>query len=50
MLKIIASCALLMLAGFAGVSAAQAQAVEQKVSVCKACHVTGTVQSTSSRP
>jgi cytochrome c553 len=50
MLKIIARSALLMLAGFAGVSAAQAQAVEQKVSVCKACHLTGTVQSTSVIP
>jgi len=50
MMKIIARSALLMLAGFAGVSAAQAQAVEQKVSLCKACHVTGTVQNTSVIP
>ena len=50
MLKIIARSALLLLAGFAGVSAAQAQAIEQKVAVCKACHLTGTLQSTSVIP
>jgi cytochrome c553 len=50
MLKIIARRALLLLAGFAGVSAAQAQAIEQKVAVCKACHLTGTLQSTSVIP
>jgi cytochrome c553 len=49
MLKIIARIALLVLAGFAG-SAAQAQAIEQKVAVCQACHVTATVQSTSVIP
>jgi len=46
MLKIIARVALPLLAGFAGVSAAQAQAIEQKVAVCEACHITGTLQST----
>jgi cytochrome c553 len=50
MLKIIAPSALLLLAGFAGVSAAQAQAIEQKVAVCKSCHLTGTLQSTSVIP
>jgi cytochrome c553 len=50
MLKIIARSALLLLAGFAGVSAAQAQAIEQKVAVCKSCHLTGTLQSTSVIP
>jgi cytochrome c553 len=50
MLKVIARRALLLLAGFAGVSAAQAQAIEQKVTVCKACHLTGTLQSTSVIP
>jgi cytochrome c553 len=50
MLKIIAPMALLLLAGFADVSAAQAQAVEQKVAVCQACHLTGTLQSTSVIP
>jgi cytochrome c553 len=50
MLKIIARIALLLLAGFAGVSAAQAQAVEQKVAVCNACHLTGALQSTSVIP
>jgi cytochrome c553 len=51
MLKIIARSALLLLAGYAaGVSAARAQAVEQKVAVCKACHLTGTLQSTSVTP
>jgi cytochrome c553 len=50
MLKIVASGVLLLLAGFAGVSAAEAQAVEQKVAVCKACHLTGALQSTSVIP
>jgi len=50
MLKITASSALLLLAGFAGMSAAEAQAIEQKVAVCQACHVTGTLQSTSVIP
>jgi cytochrome c553 len=50
MLKIIARIALLLLAGFAGVSAAEAQAIEQKVAVCQACHLTGTLQSTSAIP
>jgi cytochrome c553 len=50
MLKIVARCALLLLAGFAGVSATEAQAIEQKVAVCKACHLTGTLQSTSVIP
>jgi cytochrome c553 len=50
MLKIVARGVLLLLAGFAGVSAAEAQAVEQKVAVCKACHLTGALQSTSVIP
>jgi cytochrome c553 len=50
MLKIIARVALLLLAGITGVSAAQAQAIEQKVAVCEACHLTGTLQSTSVIP
>ena len=50
MLKIIARIALPLLAGFAGVSAAQPQAVDQKAAVCKACHLTGTLQSTSVIP
>ena len=50
MLKIIARIALLLLAGFAGLSGAQAQAIEQKVAVCQACHLTGTLQSTSVIP
>src|ERR1700688_3445758 len=50
MLKIIARSALLLLAGFVGVSAAQAQAIEQKAAVCTACHLTGTLQSTSVIP
>jgi cytochrome c553 len=49
-LKIIARSALLLLAGVAGVSAAQAQAIEPKVAVCQACHLTGTLQSTSLIP
>jgi cytochrome c553 len=50
MLKAIARSALLVLAGFAGVSAARAQAIEQKIAVCKACHLAGTLQSTSVIP
>ncbi len=49
-LKNIAGTALLLLAVFAGVSAAQAQAIEQKVAVCKACHLTGALQNTSVIP
>jgi cytochrome c553 len=48
--KNVACSALLLLVGFAGVSAARAQAIEQKVAVCKACHLTGTLQSTSVIP
>jgi len=50
MLKIVACSALLVLVGFAGVSAAQAQSIEQKAAVCKACHVSGTMQNTSVIP
>ena len=50
LLKTVASGALLLLAGFVGVNAAQAQAIEQKATVCKACHLTGTLQSTSLIP
>jgi len=50
MLKIVARNALLLLAGFAGMSAAQAQTSEQKAAVCKACHLSGTLQSTSVIP
>jgi cytochrome c553 len=50
MLKIIARSALLLLAGLADVRAAQAQAIEQRVAVCKACHLTGTLQSLSVIP
>jgi cytochrome c553 len=49
-LNIIARIALLLVAGFAGVSAVHAQAIEQKATVCKACHLTGTLQSTSMTP
>src|SRR5882757_5844277 len=49
-LKIRARMALLLLAGFAGVSTVQAQTIEQKAAVCKACHLTGTLQSTSVTP
>jgi cytochrome c553 len=49
-LRIIARSALLLLAGFAGARAAEAQEIEQKVAVCKACHLTGTLQSTSVIP
>jgi cytochrome c553 len=50
MLKIVACSALLVLVGFAVVSTAQAQAIEQKAAVCKACHLSGTMQSTSVIP
>ena len=50
MLKIVGRSALLLLAGLAGVSATQAQAIEQTVAVCQACHLTGTLQSTSVIP
>ena len=50
MLQMVGRSALLLLAGFGGVSAAEAQAIEQKVAVCKACHLTGTLQSTSVIP
>ena len=49
-LKIIARIVLRLVAGFAGVSAVQAQAIEQKAAVCKACHLTGTLQSSSMTP
>jgi cytochrome c553 len=42
--------ALVLLAGFARVSSAQAQAIEQKAAVCQACHLTGTLQSTAVIP
>jgi cytochrome c553 len=48
--QFIVRSALLLLAGFADLSATQAQAIEQKVAVCKACHVPGTLQSTSVIP
>ena len=50
MSKAIVRSALLVLAGLAGVSAAQAQAIEQKVAVCTACHLAGALQSTSVIP
>jgi cytochrome c553 len=50
MLKTFAGSALLLLAGFAGANAAEAQAIEQKVAVCKACHLPGTLQSSSVIP
>jgi cytochrome c553 len=50
MLKIIARIALLLLAGFAGMSLVQAQAIEQQVAICKTCHLTGTLESTSVIP
>jgi cytochrome c553 len=49
-LKIIARSTLLLLAGVAGVSAAQGQTIGQKVAVCQACHLTGILQSTSLIP
>jgi cytochrome c553 len=50
MLKIVARSALLLLAVFAEVSAAEAQKIEQRAAVCKACHLTETLQSTSVIP
>lgn len=48
--KFVGGAALLILAGFVGMSAARAQAIEEKTVVCKACHLTGTLQSTSVIP
>src|ERR1700752_2422507 len=48
--RFIRRAALLLLAGLVGVSTAQAQTIEQKAAVCKACHVAGTLQSTSVIP
>jgi cytochrome c553 len=47
---IIARSALLLLAGVLGASAAMAQTIEQKIAVCKACHLTGSLQSGSVIP
>ena len=49
-LKYVARSALVLFAGIAGVNAVQAQASEQRVAVCKACHLSGTLQSTSVIP
>ena len=49
-LKWVACCALLLLAGLARVNPVQAQAIEQKAAVCKACHLIGTLQSNSVIP
>jgi cytochrome c553 len=48
--EFIGLAALLLLTAFVGVSTAQAQAIEQKAAVCTACHLTGTLQSTSVIP
>jgi cytochrome c553 len=50
MFKAIAHSALFFLAGFVCSSAAEAQAIEQKAAVCKACHLAGTLQSTTMIP
>jgi cytochrome c553 len=50
MLKIIAPSALLLLLGVANVNAAPPQVIEQKAAVCKACHLSGALQSTSVMP
>lgn len=42
--------AIFLLGRFAGVSAAEVPAIEQKVTACKACHLTGTLQSSSVIP
>jgi cytochrome c553 len=42
--------AVLLFASVAGVGPVQAQAIEQKAAVCKACHLDGTLQSTSVIP
>jgi cytochrome c553 len=48
--KIIVRGAAFLLAGLAGVSATQAQAIDQKAAVCKVCHLGGTMQSSSVIP
>src|SRR5258708_26390283 len=50
MLKSIARSVLPLLAGLAGVNAAEAQVIEQKIAVCNACHLTGELKSTSVIP
>jgi cytochrome c553 len=50
MLNSIAHIAVLLGTGLAGANVAQAQAIAQKAAVCGACHVTGTLQSTSVIP
>jgi cytochrome c553 len=50
MLNSIARIAALLLTGLAAVSGARAQVIEQKAAVCRACHLTGTLQSTSVIP
>jgi cytochrome c553 len=49
-MKIIARSALFLLLGVADVNAAPPQAIEQKATVCKACHLSGTLQSTAVMP
>jgi cytochrome c553 len=48
--KILARSALFLFVGFGRVSAAEAPAIEQRVALCKTCHLTGTLQSTSVIP
>jgi cytochrome c553 len=50
MLRIITSSALLLLLGVGEVNAAPPQAIEQEAAVCKACHLSGALQSTSVIP
>jgi cytochrome c553 len=49
-LNIMSRGALLLVLGIAGVSGVQAQAIDQKAAVCKACHLSGTLQSSSVIP
>src|SRR5277367_1664825 len=50
MLTLFGRSALLLLLGVAEVDAAPPQAIEQKAAVCKACHLNGTMQSSSVIP
>jgi cytochrome c553 len=50
MLKIFVPAAVFVLLGIGGINGVQAQAIDQKAAVCKACHLSGTLQSSSVIP
>ena len=48
--RVVVGAALLLLGGIASVSATEVAAIQQKVAGCQACHLTGTMQSSSVIP